>query len=256
MVGHTYAECESTWKRCLNCELNHSAISFSCKRRKEAIIRIKEASSRKTQMSPAWISPESSLARSAKSGDDIFKSLMCLMIAAASESDTAGSFEATLKELQAINDVPQFKMGNVELPSLSSLRNAVGINMDDFGSVVGRNEATTANKPIPDQPDPVAIPNGSRSSIASSAGPLSSGSSGTSRRFPTITVIKKKTAPTVTAATLEKMFSDGNILFENSVGLSQKECLAKLKGNLLECKLALSKVKVKDFRSLRNNNSS
>ena len=62
----------------------------------------------------------------------------------------------------------------------------------------------------------------------------------------------RKASPPITSDNLEKMFKDGFILFENGNNLSQGECLKLLKGNLLECRLALTRVKDKDFRTVKN----
>ena len=87
---------------------------------------------------------------------------------------------------------------------------------------------------------------------------LASGSSGASTSTSTdipqatnhsITIIKKKTAPVVTTGNLEKLFREGHILFENENSLSQSACLDYLKGNLMECKLALTNVISRDFRT-------
>jgi hypothetical protein len=65
----------------------------------------------------------------------------------------------------------------------------------------------------------------------------------------------KKTAPNnITAANLEKMHRDGNVIFDETGGMTHEQCLLHFKGNLLECKVALSKIKVRDFRTTRNVN--
>lgn len=160
-------------------------------------------------------------------------SLMCLVVASAKEIEDPGCFHEVLSSLQIINKVPKFKFGDINPPNFQVLidnRNAMGTpdRDDEAGSII---DAPGSSSP-PDVPQP-SQPN-------------------VPMKFPKINVVKKKTAPAVTAANLEKMVRDGHVLFETSEKLSQKQCLDLMKSNLLECKIALSKVKSRDFRSLKS----
>lgn len=251
--GHTFKTCTSSVKICLNCKGDHSAISFSCQVRKEAIKRLKASSVRHVTPPVASNNSDSVHARSMNclnSSDDLLKSVLCLVVASAREKDSPGSYKETLSALQSVNCVPQFKLGEVPIPSVLSLKDASSLQRIDVDSAI--NSSDKSHSQII-KPGPSGI---SRSNCR----PVKATSEKTVREetisnevncVASIRIFKKKTAPSITPMNLEKMFKEGHVIFENSGGLSQSECMKALKASLIDCKLALSKIQVRDFRSVK-----
>lgn len=141
---HTFRECKSVDKKCINCSGNHSTLSFACPRRREIAISLKSAVppkvslSSKTNPGPSFASVVSSVVSQPTGGDlgeNILKSSMCIIISAMKHRDAAG-FHRTMTKLLKLNGLPSFEMGDVEPPcvvnSLTAASDAdVSVLLDD-----------------------------------------------------------------------------------------------------------------------------
>jgi len=191
------------------------------------------------------------------------------VVAAAREKEDPGCFTGVLNSLQTINKIPTFKLGDVKAPCLKTLvgdqsvphvsldRSAPASNISLIAggaSVAGENASVSVREDIVASDAPLL--DTTESSVTSGISHIrSSFSKGERKKFPEILIFKKKSAPTITSTNLETLFRDGNIAFENNDGLSGEKCLKLLKGNLLECKNAITKSKIKDFRTIKSNNN-
>jgi len=255
-LGHTFRECSATNKRCINCNKPHSTLSFSCSRRKEIVDRLREAEKSRVFNSPTggnpWLAPASLPEKNWSTiQDSVVKSIMCLVVSSAKERDEPGCFSRVLSELQLANGAPQFKFGSVTPPDFRSI-----LELDSLPNVLSESgRGQVASKCIPDSiQGRGTIPKESKS-IHHNTRPLSDvGAKSKPRSFPSIFIIKKKTAPMLTSNNIEKLYRDGQIILESSEKLPPDECLRLLLGDLIECKTAISKAKTKDFRSLKSSN--
>jgi len=238
-LGHSFRACTSSSKCCINCSGSHSTMAYSCPKRKEIIARLKEDKTSSHFVSDnksAWpsLNPTGPVNWS-PINECVSLSMMCIIMASAKDKESPGSFQATLTELQTVNKVPSFKMGNVSPPDFQSLVSA--------------------------QPSVISAAGGSGVGGASggggggsSAGASSSSQSAAekSRPFPVITILKKKTTPTITSSNIERLYKEGFLRFDTPEKLSTERCLQLLLGNLMECKVAISKSVTRDFRSLKH----
>jgi len=257
-LGHVFRACTSTKKCCLNCNQNHASVSYSCPERKRAVSEIKQgkidgnAISGRVKVSS--YSTES--VDCGSSNDAVVKSILCLVAATAKENEDPGSFDATLKYLQTINKVPDFKLGTMKIPSLISLGKQ-NDPLDPVRATVGVDESSTdavTDDRISDAGESLILGASSNRSEVQKMSAKTGALPKTPRNtLSGITIIKRKTAPKVTTGNLEEMFRTNQIIFENTSNMSQEDCLEALKTNLIDCKLAVLSVKTKDFRTVMKN---
>jgi len=152
----------------------------------------------------------------------IVKSTLNLIISSAKDKSSPGCFKQIFSELQALNSLPIVDLGNMDMSGL----NFFPTNKNDDGQV-----ADIVNE--------VVEPRGTVPSMSTSSSQMNilGGSS--------ISIIKKKTA-----ANLDQLFKSGHIYYENNSSLSQDHCHNLLMNNSALCGIALTKVKMKDFRSV------
>ena len=127
---HRHHACTSSTLRCLNCQGPHSSTSSTCPTRKEIITNKRKSLS---QASFNNSTPTSSYDNSTRTyasvtsaqtsnfSETIAKSSLCLLIASAKEFESKGSFQQTLNYLLKENGLPNFSMGNISPPQLSTL---------------------------------------------------------------------------------------------------------------------------------------
>jgi len=131
-TDHTFRTCVSSDKRCLHCDGSHSAISFACPERKAIVQRMKASNAKAVIPDPLPVQSvhanpwkNSSPPSTGVHVDQmVVVSVVCLVVSSARDLESPGCFKQVLAELQSANGVPNFKMGNVELPDFRSLLNA------------------------------------------------------------------------------------------------------------------------------------
>jgi len=122
VVGHSYRNCTSTVRKCLNCEGNHSALAYKCPMRKE-IVKAKRLQNTESYARRAAIGPVKTSNVAAALQPDasviISRSTVCVMIAALKEKESRGTFEEVLNRLLTANNLPSISMGDVTPPAVN-----------------------------------------------------------------------------------------------------------------------------------------
>ncbi|MPC77104.1 hypothetical protein E2C01_071549 [Portunus trituberculatus] len=146
---HTFRDCPTQDKKCINCGGPHSARAMRCPIRKEAL-REKEEQLRKNRTRP-----DISFAKATQASapaDPIGHSLtglMCVLHAHLVNSARPGSFQDTLKESLRLNGLPQVRLPP-DPPSLAILRAITGVADLVKATVQVNSPPASANDDIPD----------------------------------------------------------------------------------------------------------
>ena len=280
VVGHDFKSCQSSTKCCINCKMPHSTMSFACPHRKHVVKKTKETKvgnvntyasvSRKSDPAPPIINHD-------QVHESVVKSMLCLIVSAEKEKEDPGCFSSVLRSLQITNNVPEFNLGDIEMPNsfvnfaCSAATNNLYPESNDTPIVATQNNvpvtsATSAASESTATPSTSLNYNNNVSSVLSNGKrtynePLPSTSttecdvesSVSAVSKPVISILKSKTCPTINSKNIGKLLQDGLLAFENDRDFTMDQCLQYFKNNLLECKSAITKAKVRDFRSVRNN---
>ena len=137
---HSYKECKSPEKCCVNCKGPHSTLSYSCPKRKEEVKKLKSpppsSFHRPSQPSTSVPYPTSVPYSNTLSTHEILpdlpegnlnevivKASMCMVMAALKGvDDEEYGFQSTLDKLLTANNLPLLRMGDVKPPNLRCLR--------------------------------------------------------------------------------------------------------------------------------------
>ena len=133
MTGHTFKQCTSNTKKCINCGGPHSTLAMSCPDRKR-IIRERKRNSINQKTYSAATNPNNSNSLPSPSvggGAAMIKTFMCVTISTMKNAEVPGSFETTLNRLLQANGLPNFSMGGVPPPSMHCLAQ---LNYDSTGN--------------------------------------------------------------------------------------------------------------------------
>ena len=123
-TGHSFKNCESKTKKCINCNGNHCTVSYSCPKRKQIVRSItSEKHFSASSSKPSSYSNSVKMRASSKIDSDIMettsRSIMCVLVAALKQPDTSEEFETILNELLKVNNLPPFQMGGVTPPIIN-----------------------------------------------------------------------------------------------------------------------------------------
>ena len=133
---HTYKDCTSTDRKCINCNGAHATMSKSCPSYKVAAAKVPmERPLRKTgtQYPPAQHKNSTQEKPSTDSRgtpehqmfgltrEDMFRGFMSVVIASTNECSQPGSFNETLSKLLHENGLPTFNMADVKAPRMSKV---------------------------------------------------------------------------------------------------------------------------------------
>jgi len=122
---HTHRQCSSTLKKCLNCGGGHSAMSFSCEMRREAIREQREVlkSSRtpppnvSQPSTPYQLQPSDFPAITRKQRgsvmDDSLRCYMALVLSSWKNKENPGTFNAVLNNLLKKNNLPAMDASDI-----------------------------------------------------------------------------------------------------------------------------------------------
>ena len=212
-TDHTYKQCPSAAKECVNCGGPHSTLALSCPYRRKIIKEKSLASSRPTYSSIT----KSNVPLSGKdilpnANEVIAKSVMCMVVSAMKNAEVPGSFVSTMDHLLRANNLPQFSLGDITPPSMLSLSEAV----QTVSSYPITGNAATASRVAENTQNKPASRNVEKSS--DSVNPLSSLKA---------KLYKKKSTPQVTPDNVRELHSKGYIIVECSTH-SSIECVCKL----------------------------
>ena len=140
-TSHTYKECDSTVRNCINCGGQHPTMSKSCLKYREAVAA-KENSSNKMASTPSYIVPSAftnkinkqpqlpanpsqkdSYDMSPKFGinrDDVLRIYMVFIYASSVESEEQGTFDSNLQKLLKANNLPSIDVAGIKPPCIFS----------------------------------------------------------------------------------------------------------------------------------------
>ena len=291
-LGHSFKECSADYKRCLNCNQPHPSLSFSCPKRKFIVKEILNGRANDSKKSYASVCQTSGIQPPINYDiihDSVVKSVMCLLVAGAKEKESPGSFIVTLDSLQKTNNVPNFQLGDISLPTtfLSSLTPANPMRQPDLSHDTPTSNMSQLNLSTNQTPPPTPVIHTSTSQPAESRQDLNSNvcrsdaqtnlappsistepnvchvntqknvappsiSTEHTQSTSKISIIKSRNCPLVTSKNLAALYEKDLIRFESGSGCSGEQCINFFSRNLLECKSAISKAITKDFRTLRS----
>lgn len=121
---HTYKECQSQVRKCINCSGSHSTISYSCPRRKEIANTLISASASRgaTSSTGSAASTYASIvtppnpSKLGNISEGVIKSAMCLILASLKRHDSTENFQSSVSRLLRINKLPPLDIGDIEPP--------------------------------------------------------------------------------------------------------------------------------------------
>ena len=112
---HTYTNCTSVTKKCINCEGAHSTLAYRCPMRKKFLVDYAKNQNGHNQQ-PSYNSVVRNTPNNTK---DTVLAQMCIMTAALKENENPGSYETVLNTLLRVNNLPQFNMGGISPPKVN-----------------------------------------------------------------------------------------------------------------------------------------
>lgn len=120
---HTFKDCKSESKKCINCEGSHSTLSHSCPRRRDIARKKTETPLLNTATNtrtPKYVAPPPAppIHNQDNLNKSIVKSAMCMIMASLNKPKDNQSYQVTLNKLLTLNDLPQFKLGDISPPFL------------------------------------------------------------------------------------------------------------------------------------------
>ena len=201
--GHTFKECNSDSRRCVNCDGDHGTLSHSCPKRRDIVKRI-SAGDRKsvvlgsksyaTRSDKSYADAVQNFAAPNSHGAtrcDLTRGTMCILLASFSESQRSGSFQECLSGLLAVNKLPSLELGTFcPLSMEETLREDLGNFLRSFSklselndesksanTVDVNNNATSAvnvsDATLPTQADSASLSDGSSYTAQSEESPFS-----------------------------------------------------------------------------------
>ena len=114
-VNHTYRDCASTSKKCINCSGNHSTMSQRCPKIKQTKVKNVPKPSQVTVQKSIFNQSQSSPPTKLQtlSRDDMFRGYMCIMYATKLNETNPNSFDENLSQLLLANNLPSFSTGGL-----------------------------------------------------------------------------------------------------------------------------------------------
>ena len=117
---HTYKDCTSEVKKCLNCDGDHITMSKSCKKIKETSSPSSTMNRTESYKKAVEQNPTDFPANDGLTHDDMFRGYMSLVYASSVNSDKPGSFEENLEKLLLANKLPSFSTAGIKPPNIIS----------------------------------------------------------------------------------------------------------------------------------------
>ena len=115
---HTFRECDIRQKKCINCGGPHSALAYSCPKRRE-IERMKRQSSYNMSAVQPNVSYSASVAPSTSLSSSIIKAHICVAVASLSSSANSSSFQKTLDGILKENGLPSIRVTGVNIQQVN-----------------------------------------------------------------------------------------------------------------------------------------
>lgn len=127
---HTWRECSSSVKCCINCKGNHNALSDSCVKRRE-LMKVPSSLGKRSYAETARAFSSQSVDSSAY----ISKTVSCIMLASM-KAAAGGSFHTILNKLLTLNNLSQVKTGDIDFSDCFSSILAGSVPRADSRDVV------------------------------------------------------------------------------------------------------------------------
>ena len=227
-TDHTYRQCTSSIKACINCGGKHGALAMSCVARKE-LVKAKRSTTQKHTYAAAIKGGIKSSEYSEVTGitnDVMAKAIMCITVATLKNTEHPGSFQETLDQLLLANRLPKFNMGNIIPPKNlgpSPMNTESRFGADVVVETLPSTQLSLSSQVSPSSetslssqmsPPPQASPLSQELSLpVSQRGSL--GKLTLSQESKSITIYKRKTAGAVIPNTIEELLRKGNIVFKD-----------------------------------------
>jgi len=265
-TDHTYRNCRSAVKKCINCNGEHSTLAFSCPVRKKLIAEKRKLIPRSYASATDNVTNSVGGARSKvtldnagdhllsigpRLSDIVSKSTLCLLVASMKEAENKGSFQSVLDELLTRSGLSKFDMGCITPPLFTGSQMSL-----DSGSACGEFQRIISDdiiSPAVDEPKQSGVPVVDQMlSAASSSSSLSSKSSTSSKPQKSaqsivsaksvlksiqvspkvsngndITIHKKRGVTGITADAIEELLSEKKIFIESN--MDRMDCIRLLK---------------------------
>ena len=134
-LGHTWKNCISSVKKCINCDGNHSTVSMSCTLRRDLLRRTREArnarrpgaaehthrsyanmaSNSSSQVFGTYPSAYSNVDPGGALAESIIKAHICVAVASVCGAGDTATFQRNLDKILSDNDLPTVKIGEFAL---------------------------------------------------------------------------------------------------------------------------------------------
>ena len=178
-TDHTYKQCSTQVKVCVNCGGSHSTLALSCPRRREIV---KQKRLNTPRQSYAAVSKPSTPTVTkdilTNCNDIIAKSVMCMVVASMKNAETPGTFVDTMNHLLKANNLLSFSLGDITPPTMKTIYHS----------------EQESQKPSPS--------GGNKENIHSTL----SGK---------VTLYKKKSTPAVTPENIDTLYNAGHLLIDS-----------------------------------------
>jgi len=252
-LGHTFKNCNSSNKKCVNCGNAHNTLSLSCPVRKK-IVDEKRREDRNLSYAAKTARPVSASRSSIKSNHMInaehigdmreimSKTSLCLMMAILKMNESGCCFETVLNGLLSENNLPSFSMGAITPPMSTSFIDPATRSTVCPATAQQRNEA----------PENDIIPPCAGGTPAVIAEDLlvrkvkCAASSGAVNKVKNITIYKKKGTEKISVSNIEKLLYEKRVIIESD-NVMFNDCLILLKTDISVGKII--ELPVRDFNA-------
>ena len=237
-TDHTFRQCNSMIKKCLNCGGEHTSLSMSCPIRKQKVNDKKRLMSQHKSYADATSAMRYTSATHSRTrdSDNMAKAFMCITISTMKNAEVPGSFESTLSHLLHINGLPKISLGDISPPSMSSL-----LQTEGFKTIIS-NDANDLQD--------VSFNDRVNQDDANSDHLLNNDpSSNDNDHSNTSTIIYKKNSTKVTPSNVQELFSTGSILIDCPKGSEQEhlQSLSSFNKEEFASKVVVNEVKSREF---------
>ena len=209
---HKFDQCNSGQnKKCVNCHGAHSTLALGCPTRKNILQQKRKRVTSSSYSDVTLRQNGTNENQLVKINDQIILSNMCIITAAMKDQETPGCYGSVLASLLKINNLPEFKMGDISPPKLSTLSTTPVGGTSVGGSTMGGANITSVGS------DSTAI-----SSVQAAVGnvPL--------HPFNGITIWKREDVQNVNARNVKQLAQNGRVILESNNDSSEVKLIEML----------------------------
>lgn len=171
-IDHTWRDCKSLIKKCLNCGGNHNALSMQCPHRR-AVIKSKRSEHKDSHKDVVNRPPRLRTGGAVLESQVTAKSVSCIFLALLESSDGSTDFSDSVNKLLSMNDLPTLNLTGFKIDPAVVLRNFSGSVGAPMAPDTGCGAPSPASALASDVPSPAAalssdIPSSGDSSASAS----------------------------------------------------------------------------------------